>query len=369
MKPFKLVFATNRNHEGTDRWNPTGYGRKFSSEGRQNLRFGEISLEVDKPTINQYLNAVTGGRKGDGEGLSEYLSTKSKTATIKAYDDPTIGGQTEKASLASTKTFNQLKEKMMKTMDVVIYIHGFNVDWNEAVGAAAALQLMLNRNNEAEKEVMVVLFSWPSNGSMFPYRAYLSDRHEARDSGLAIGRALLKLRDYMIDLRKQNAVLCNQDIHLLCHSMGNYALQSALKTLVYEGGKGRLPRLFDHIFMCSPDLDNNVFEKGGPMERLEETCAQIAIYFNKGDVAMYISDYTKANPDRLGHIGVSNPYAVNKKISQIRCTPIVHGIEEHSYYLWATVNDDIRQCIDGIAAEDPIRKRKQDGSPREWVLK
>jgi esterase/lipase superfamily enzyme len=368
MNKLKLFFATNRNNEGADRWIPSGYGSKFSTDGRQNLRFGEVTLEVDKPTISQYLNAEENGRKGDGEGLSKYLSSKSKTSTINTVPDPTIEGKTEISSLGSTKTFEHIKEKMMTAMDVVIFIHGFNVDWDEAVGSAASLQLMLNRNNDGKKDVMVVLFSWPSDGSMFPYRAYLSDRHEARDSGLAIGRALLKLKDYLVSLRNEKAVLCNQDIHLLCHSMGNYALQSALKTLVYESNKGRLPRLFEHIFMCSADVDNDVFEKGGAMERLEETCAQISIYFNKGDAAMYISDYTKANPDRLGHIGVSNPYAINKKISQIRCSPIIHGTVEHSYYLWASVNEDIRQTIDGIAPNDGVRLRQQDGSPREWMM-
>jgi len=368
MNKFKLVYATNRNHEGEDRWNPESYGEKFSSDGRQNLRFGEVSLDLDEPTVQKYLNAEVYGRSGDGEGLSSYVAQKAKTAQIEALNDPTINGKTKHSSLSSTKTFNHLKTRMMKVKDVVIFIHGFNVDWYKAVGSAVSLQLMLNRKRKNQKEVIVVLFSWPSNGSMFPYRAYISDRHEARDSGMAIGRGLLKLKDYFLELKKQGKEYCNQSIHLLCHSMGNYALQSAVKTLSYEKGQARLPRLFDQIFMCSPDVDSNAFEKGGPLFRLPETCNEISVYFNKGDIAMYLSDYTKANPDRLGHVGLANPYEVSNKISQIRCTPIIKGSIEHSYYLWASVNDDIRQSIDETPSDDPKRKRKPDGSPREWKM-
>ena len=81
-------------------------------------------------------------------------------------------------------------------------MHGYNVDWYAALGGAIAMEQMLNRGKKpSEKKITVVLFSWPSNGSMMPFAAYKSDRTDARDSGKAIGRALLKLKDFLGTLR------------------------------------------------------------------------------------------------------------------------------------------------------------------------
>jgi len=369
MKTYTIYYATNRKHKGPKRWEPTGYANDFSSDGRHNLRFGEIAVQADPATVASYLNHPVGGTEGDGEGLSNYLSKAASKGKIKAYEDLTSTSDTSVDQLASTRTFRGLRNLMAHQRDVVVYIHGFNVSWNQAVGAALALELMLNRNNQnGDKEVMVVLFSWPSDGKMIPYASYLSDRSQARDSGLAIGRAFLKLRDYLLAMAKNSEQHCGQNIHLCCHSMGNYALQSALKTMIYEQQSARLPRLFDHIFMCAADVDFDVFEKDKPMARLDEMANNITIYFNRGDVAMYIGDYTKGHPDRLGHVGTSNPYTISKKINQVRCTPVVSGMVEHSYYLWHRVNNDIRQNIDNLPLTDGRRHIKQDGSAREWVM-
>ena len=61
---------------------------------------------------------------------------------------------------------------------------------------------------------------------------------------------------------------------------------------------GKLPRIFDHIFMCAPDVADDVFERGKPMERLPEMARTVTIYHNRGDLSMPVSDYTKGNTDR-----------------------------------------------------------------------
>jgi len=374
MATTSLFFATNRKHEGKDRWHPTGYGKNFSMDGMQNLRFGELTLEVTNSEIHKFLNKEDNSRQGDGEGLSGYLAKKAKKANITAYEDLTSKAKKlipfEKNS--STRMFWNLKTLMEKSADVVIYIHGYNVSWQKAVGAAAALQYMLNRKRKPkQKKALVVLFSWPSDGSMLPFAAYRSDRADAEGSGQAVGRAMLKLRDFLLTLRK-NATepeeeLCDQEIHLLCHSMGNYVLQNALAKLIEHSVGPSLPRIFDHLFLCAADVNDDVLETNHLMSRLHEICKNITVYFNKGDVAMHISDFTKGQPERLGHAGNAHPYLVHNKIHQVDCSPIVHGPIEHSYYLWATVNDDIRLSIEGKEFDDASRHRKRRGNSNEWV--
>jgi hypothetical protein len=66
--------------------------------------------------------------------------------------------------------FAELQRAMMRGADVLVYIHGFNVAWNEAVGSALALQEILNRRGSfSRRKQIVVLFSWPSNGKALPF--------------------------------------------------------------------------------------------------------------------------------------------------------------------------------------------------------
>lgn len=372
----KLFFATNRNHIGENRWKPKRYGKNFSQDGHFNLRFGELSVTYDRKEVKDLLHkAFPFNQFGDGEKLADYFSKQAKKARIKAYEDltNTAKKKIEFRSNSSTKWFLDLKKKMELSKDVLIFIHGYNVSWEEAVGSALSLQLMVNRKKQpGEKHILVVLFSWPSDGSILPFAAYKSDRSDARDSAQAVGRGLLKLRDFLSKLQNNNDDKelnpCNKKINLLCHSMGNYVLQNALKKLVGYSTGSRMSRLFENIFLCAADVDDDVFEKENKMGKVHELCNRLTIYFNNEDVGMYISDFTKGHPQRLGHTGLAHPQLVHNKIHQVDCTPVVKGIIEHSYYLWATVNDDISMTLDSIPFDDPTRFRKRLANSREWML-
>lgn len=369
-----LYFATNRNYKGNDRWKPKGYGKKFSSDGHFNLRFGKLALELEESKVQTHLTKkFDGNRVGDGEGLAAYIGKKMKNVSINAYQDHTAAAKKsiEFHANSSTHFFKDLKKDMEREADALIFIHGYNVSWEEAASSALSLQFMLNKDlKEGEKETIVVLFSWPSNGSMMPFAAYKSDRSDARDSGQAVGRALLKLKDFLAEVKPlhedKSMRPCFNKVHLLAHSMGNYVLQNALTKIKGYSSGNRMPRIFEHIFLCAADVDDNCLEEGEKMGQLHDLCNHISIYHNKGDVAMYISDYTKGHPQRLGNAGVARPQLVHNKIQQINCSTIVRGIVEHSYYQWATVNDDIKMTIQEEPFESSERKRK--GQSREWEL-
>jgi len=382
MKPIPLFYATNRNHlpEGS-RWNPSSYGTEFSADGRENLRFGKVTVSVNQTEVDKCLKAkVDGMGSGDGETLESYFWKSAETAKIEPFKENLDSGvpddKQDPTKFGSLAFFSDLKEEMMRNTDVLIYIHGYNVSWNEAVGSAAALQEMLNRKGQGDsnQKVMVVLFTWPSDGSLFPFRAYKADRADARDSGYAVGRAFLKLRDFLEDLRQEaregKTKLCRQDIHLLCHSMGNYVLQNALDRLSKFNLGVTLPRMFEHIFLCSADVDDTVLEEGKPLGRLHELSQSITVYYNRDDKALLVSDVTKSNPQRLGTNGAARPFIVHSKIHQIDCTSVVPGLIEHSYYLAGSVNTDIRLSIDGEAQDSSKRKRETTGDlPNVWRMK
>ena len=88
----------------------------------------------------------------------------------------------------------------------------------------------------------------------------------------------------------------------------------------------RLPRLFEHIFLCAPDVDDTALEEGQPLWRAHELARSVSVYHNRGDAALVISDFTKGNPDRLGSNGPARPAHVHNKVHQVDCTPIVKGL-------------------------------------------
>ena len=370
MVEFKLYYATNRRHVGRDRWNPSSYSTKFSDDGMENLRFGTVSVEVDQNKVNGYLaEKVEDCGHGNGLGLSGYLSKRAKKATIRAYEeniDKEISEASQKVvKRGSDAFFAQLRKDMEQNNDVLIYVHGFNVSWHDAVGAALALQFMQGNSGEKNKDVVVVLFTWPSDGLALPWVSYKSDRSEASGSGAAVGRAMLKMRDFLANLRDRARgsaeVLCGQEIHLLCHSMGNFLLGEVLKRLEeFTPGK-TLPRMFDHVFLCAPDLDDTALEPGQPLGTINGLSRHVTLYHNRSDVAMVISDYTKGQPERLGSNGAAHPGTLHNKIHQVDCSDVVHGAVEHSYYLAGTIAGDIRASIDGIAQGDNRRLRQRFG--------
>jgi len=382
MAEYTLYYATNRNHQGPDRWHPTSYGSKFSQDGMENLRFGVATVKADARKVRKYLtqDMATGGT-GNGESLASYLAEKARGARIDAFEeriDSSIAQAAQKRiKLGSQEMFRQLQKTMQEASDVLMYIHGFNVSWYDAVGAALALQLMLQTSavRDPDQGVVVALFTWPSDGLALPWVSYKSDRSEAAGSGAAVGRGMLKVRDFLAGLRDRSqrpgtpAQLCGQDIHLLCHSMGNYLLQHALQRVDEYTPGTALPRLFEHVFLCAPDVDDDALEPGNPLGRVHEIARSVSVYHNKGDVAMYVSDYSKGHPDRLGGTGAARPALLHNKVQQIDCSPIVSGTVEHSYYLTGHTNADIRASIDGRPPEDPRRQRRRSTELNNvWTL-
>ncbi|MEQ9209886.1 MAG: alpha/beta hydrolase [Pseudomonadales bacterium] len=373
MANFKLYYATNRNHvlhrdsSGT-RFRPDAYGSSFSSSGYENLRFGQLSVQATQAEVNRYLDkSVNAMGQGDGLGLAGYFCKCAKTARIRAYQENGSGANNAETVLGSRAMFEDLKVDMDNASDVMIYIHGFNISWHEAVGAALGLQTILNA--KGDKPVVVVLFSWPSDGKMIPYASYRSDRADAEISGKPVARGLLKMRDFLIDLGREKRNLCHRDIHLLCHSMGNYVLQNSLQAM-QQFNQGRpLPRLFEKVFLCAADVDDDALEPGEPLAKAHQICRNLSIYHNREDSALMVSDYTKGQPERLGGNGAARPNQLHNKIHQIDCQPLVHGIVEHSYYLRGKIAGDIRQSIDGLEPDAPERNRTPTGGQENvWAI-
>ena len=337
----KIYFVTNR--KPNRKVKPTNFGKDFSDDGVANLRYGYA--EVSGSKLNKYKLSVA----------DELLVLDKERQRVDS--SAVFGSHFIMESVRNEMTNNKC--------DTLVYIHGYNVTFKEALTASARLAANM-RSHDGGNGVNVVLFSWPSDGSAMPYLAYASDRQDAAPSGPAFARAFLKMADFLRGSTPDEE--CQQKIHLLAHSMGNYVLRHAVQE-IRSNYAGRPPRVFDQVFMMAADEDDDTFEHDYKLALLPRLGRRVNVYFNHGDVALQISDKTKGNPDRLGTDGPRLPQQVPAKVTQVDCTPVVSGTVEHSYYLDSQrVVADMLLVLAGIPSDEISGRRYVPESNRYRLI-
>ena len=341
----RVFFATNRKP-------PTARGKLFGIDFNpahpNDLRFGEVRLNVSERDADR-----------KGQRLAKLLSKAVQDGKHRLTLYPERLGR--KPRLFGSQTlFDKLKLLMDGGRQALVFIHGFNVSFAEAIGSALALQIKLNAEGVP---LDVVVFTWPSDGKTTPHRAYWNDRDDATASGLAFSRGFQMLHEFFSGMSLQEH--CGQAVNLLCHSMGNFVLENALWHLRISG-HGTLPRVFHEILLVAADVDDTALESKRNLGRLPEICRRVNIYYNRGDLALDVADWTKGHPDRLGESGPKHPLDVPSGVVNIDCSEIVHGVSEHSYYLGSVLPDiaEVLRC----KREDQIPRRAYVPSANAYLL-
>ncbi|MGE0499856.1 MAG: alpha/beta hydrolase [Rhizobiaceae bacterium] len=364
----RIYFATNRDVKHETSKNAANFGDRFNKDGPQFFRVGSVEVT-----------------DGGGSPVDEDNWVAGQCNLYPEKLDP---AKPKDVKIGSPKFFEDLREILVANAhDIVIYIHGFANDFQNTARRAAALQKLYS---SAGAEQMVVMFSWPSNGNVFPAYEYFSDREDAELSGVAMARALEKFVKFLKELRDadrktlrefQNlgevppATLlkqCERKIHIVAHSMGAYALGFAVTKFAELTGMQKLPRIFEHIFLMAADADADALSDSRKLARLVELANAVHVYHSKEDRALQISDKTKGNPQRLGADGPANFDQINERIFALDCvdvddTILSHG--RHQYYrLRSEVIVDVQATLAGTAA-DPRKWRVIKKAGRSWRIK
>jgi esterase/lipase superfamily enzyme len=321
----KVYYGTNR--KPNRKKAPDDFGTGFSEDGLASLRFG--MADISGGELDQY----------DLYIAPERLNTD--------YERKIKG--TRGSVFGSENVFKRVRGKMIEhSRDTVVFVHGYNVSFKEALTSAARLKQNF-ASSAGGPGINVVAFSWPSDGSMMPYIAYGNDRQDAAASGPAFARGLLKLVDFLRGSTPEEA--CEHRLHLVAHSMGNYVLRHTIQEYVRQS-PGRPVRIFDQVFLMAADEDDDAFEHDYKLKPLTRLAKRVNVYFNNEDRAMAVSDKTKGNPDRLGDDGPRVPRGIPGKVSLIDVTPVVGGVVEHSYFLDSPrVVADMIEALSGKASD------------------
>ncbi|HXV24223.1 MAG TPA: alpha/beta hydrolase [Alphaproteobacteria bacterium] len=349
---MRVYFATNRCPD--DPANPTEFLDHACGEDPQNLRFGVAEVDLKRRSVD---------------------FTVAPESNV---------GDPDRQVLGSLAVFDRLRQDMIDDpADCLFFIHGFANTFELALIRAATIGRFYfgKGSGPLSKKLHLFAFCWPSDGVAFSLmNAYRSDRIDAMLSGPAIGRTILKALDFVAGLPPDER--CHRRIHLLAHSMGNWALRHALQHIQEQSPRG--PRIvFDQAILAAADEDADALESTMKLGYLAQLSRRITVYINFQDVVLHVSDWTKGNPDRLGKSGPRHPNRIPNNATVVNCSKVItqknvtdpEDVElgdanetTHQYYRNdETVRRDIVRVLKGIS-DDLIENRRWVPEKRYYTL-
>jgi esterase/lipase superfamily enzyme/predicted Ser/Thr protein kinase len=225
-----------------------------------------------------------------------------------------------------------------------VFIHGFNVDFNEAVRRTAQLGFDLGLRKAP------ILYSWPSQGSALQY---IADTNAATWT-------VPHLMEFLRDLQEHSGATC---IHLIAHSMGNQALTGALRLLREDAA--RRSRFFKQVVLTAPDLDAHVFERD-LAPRIVGIGERTTLYASSRDEVLTISKrlnaYRRAGDAAEGIVVVEG-------VDSIDASQVSTGLGHSSYGDVRTVVEDLSLLL-RLGLPPGSRNLVARGSPpkQHWVF-
>jgi esterase/lipase superfamily enzyme len=185
--------------------------------------------------------------------------------------------------------------------NLLIFIHGFDNDFSDAITRAAFNQQWLAASGLAGTDTTVVSFSWPSSGQIigFPVldSAYRADQTMAQNSAYHLMCFLENLEPILTAAQANH-----QRTFLLAHSMGNLALENAVAQWT-QNGNGPA-QLFDCVVLAAGDCSFDSFTKPGNagLSGLATLTERISIYYSHADDVLKLSNFVNGVA-RLGQNG------------------------------------------------------------------
>lgn len=231
--------------------------------------------------------------------------------------------------------------------DALVYIHGYNTGFKEAVYRAAQISYDIPHKG------LTMTYSWASVGKL---DEYLTDRVHSQltQSNLA---------QFLRSIAKQKEMGHLRKVTILAHSMGTRALSLALK----EFKKPTAEFVFDHIVFAAPDIDRDVFFEQLRSGVVSKT-KRLTVYTSSEDKALGLSENLWGNRPRLGRRPV--PYLIGGKVEFIDASKVAgENLGFGHAYFASKLLDDIHYLkTHDLPADERSLKAYTQGNYRYWEL-
>ncbi len=175
------------------------------------------------------------------------------------------------------KALAWFRENRNTKKQAIIFVHGFNTTYAEAVFRFAQL------THDAGIDAAPVLFTWPSRANVFDY---LYDKESTNFSRRA-------LEDLILQASISPDV---GDITIVAHSMGTWLTMEALRGVSMRNK--RVPSKVSNVILAAPDIDVDVFDR--QMADMGSRRPHFLLLTSTADKALNASRWLSGGIDRLG---------------------------------------------------------------------
>jgi len=179
---------------------------------------------------------------------------------------------------------SKLRALVGQSGEVVVFVHGYNTKYHEAVFRLGQIAL------DSQFSGAAVLFSWPSEG-VTP--GYLHDRESATFS-----------RDRLEEVVRLVAATPGvRKIHLIAHSMGCWLTAEMLRQAKIRGDMEFGGKL-GNVLLASPDIDAEVFRS--QFDVIGKRNPPIVVTASSEDKALAVSSLLAGDNPRVGNLLLEN---------------------------------------------------------------
>lgn len=204
--------------------------------------------------------------------------------------------------------------------NIVIYIHGYNIDFEKSCRRSALFQRALGLHDR------LLLFSWPAEGNMLKYTWDEAD----------LVWSVPHLAQFIEDVGKR-AGNCKVDV--VAHSLGARGAMQALARLAYNKPAATI---LNELVLIAPDIDTEIFSQELPV--IKSSVNRITVYVSENDSALRLSQEVHGYP-RLGQAG--GDLNILEGVETIDISDInSRRISGHLYHLFSPeVIEDLTQLL------------------------
>jgi esterase/lipase superfamily enzyme len=241
--------------------------------------------------------------------------------------------------------------KSSGSKEIILFVHGFNVQFEEAIYRSAQMKYDLKFQGE------VISFSWPAGGMDESLLGQLFIKAIYEENFLNAVNSRIYFQSFLKSL-----IGLDKKIHLIVHSMGH---QLVLPVVAQLAQSEKNPFLGE-LILNAPDFDRDEFRTIS--SDLIRSSERITLYCSPGDNALIASAKVNAKPrvgmcTRLQGIDVINVNEVDDPVLGIA------GLG-HGYYSSRPILTDIYQVLLGVKVEKRLFIRKSGaGNAEQFVLR
>ena len=247
-----------------------------------------------------------------------------------------------RTTLEQSAFFDRLRTTA-SARDLLVFVHGFNVTFEDAVRRTAQMA------HDLRFPGVPITYSWPSQGSARPLD-YTADE-------ATVEWTEPHLMQFLKDLRARAGA---GRIHLIAHSMGNRALTKVLRSIAAESP----PVVFNQVILAAPDIDAEVFERDIAPAMLK-AAQRVTLYASSDDEALVVSKTVHGYP-RAGQSGAQ--LTLVRGLDTIDASGIDTSLLGHSYFANQLVEDIFALLRNGLPPDERRLDPREKQGLRYWAL-